>query len=59
MKKLITLSLVILLVLSLTACGSKNILHCDGCGKEVSADAKMNEDWIVYCSDCEPEFDWE
>ena len=32
-------------------------LHCDRCGKavEVNADSVMEEDWILYCSDCEKE----
>ena len=51
MKKIVTL-----LAVSLPACG-KVTLHCDGCGKEVRADSKMDESWIVFCSDCEPELD--
>ena len=43
-----------MLVLGLTACGKKT-LHCDLCGKEVSADSNMDEDWIIYCEECEPE----
>ena len=59
MKKLIALSLTALLVLSLAACGNKVTLHCDGCGKEISADSKMNEDWIIFCKDCEPDIDFD
>ena len=51
MKKIVTL-----LAVSLPACG-KVTLHCDGCGKEVRADSNMDESWIVFCSDCEPELD--
>lgn len=57
MKKLIVLLLTVVLVLVLCACG-KVTLHCDGCDKEVRADAKMDESWIIYCSDCEPEIDF-
>ena len=39
----------------LAGCGEKKIVHCDGCGKEckIAADSPMEEDWIIYCSDCE------
>ena len=58
MKKLIALSLAAMLILGLTACG-KVTLHCDGCGKEISAVSKMDESWIVFCADCEPDIDLE
>ena len=58
MKKLILLLLAFVLAVSLLACG-KVTLHCDGCGKEVRGDAKMNEDWIVFCKDCEPEIEFD
>ena len=54
MKKLIVLYLTVVLALALTACG-KVTLHCDGCGREVRADAKMDESWTIYCNDCAPE----
>ena len=57
MKRMIALLLASVLALALMACGNKVTLHCDGCGKEVSADSKMDESWIVYCADCEPELD--
>ena len=57
MKKLIALCLAALMVLSLVGCKKTVTLHCDGCGKEVQADAKMDESWIVYCKDCEPQID--
>jgi len=58
MKKLIVLSLVAMLMLGFTGC-KKKTFHCDGCGKEVYSSADMDESWIIYCEDCEPEFDWE
>lgn len=56
MKKLFALALVAALCLSLTACGSKT-LHCDGCGAEVQVaqNSNMEEDWIIFCHDCEEE----
>lgn len=58
MKKIIVLLLAAALSLALLACG-KVTLHCDGCGKEVRADAKMDEEWIIFCEDCEPELDFD
>ncbi len=36
-------------------CGATKTLHCDRCGREVrvSASSNMEEDWILYCRDCE------
>ena len=58
MKKLILVLVAAVLALSLAACG-KVTLHCDGCGKEVRADAKMTEEWIIFCRDCEPEIEFD
>lgn len=58
MKKIIALLLVLVMALGLMGCNKKT-LHCDGCGKEVKCDSKMDEEWIVFCSDCEPEIDWD
>ena len=58
MKKMIAFLLAAVLTILLMACG-KVTLHCDGCGKEVRADAKMDESWIVFCSDCEPDIDFD
>ena len=58
MKRILCLLLVVLTLAALLAgCGEKKTLHCDRCGKEVkvSMDSKMEEDWIIYCSDCEKE----
>ena len=57
MKKIIVLLLAALLALGLMGCKKTVVLHCDGCGKEVNADPKMDESWIVFCKDCEPELD--
>lgn len=53
--------LLLVLILSLSmfilgSCGAKT-LHCDGCGKElkVANSSNMEEDWIVFCKDCEEE----
>ena len=58
MKKTIALLLAGVLAVALMACG-KVTVHCDGCGKELRGDSKMDEEWIVFCSDCEPEFDFD
>lgn len=60
MKKIIALLFALLLaLLSMCGCGKKEVktLHCDHCGKavEVDADSQMEEDWILYCSECEKE----
>ena len=54
MKKLICLVLAMLTALSLAGC-AKKILHCDGCGKELKCDDNMEEEWIIYCVDCQKE----
>ena len=56
MKKILILLLVTLMALTLLAC-NKVELHCDGCGKAVYGDAKMDESWIIFCEDCEPDID--
>ncbi len=55
MKKLLGLTLMIALLALLSSCGEKKILHCDGCGREVevAASSGMEEEWIVFCEDCE------
>ncbi len=45
----------VLLLLALAGCGKPGkLLHCDGCGREVTvaADSNMDEDWIILCEDC-------
>ena len=53
MKKVILL-LVVLCLLSCVSCAEKKVLHCDGCGIEikVKSSSNMDEDWIIYCNDC-------
>lgn len=58
MKKLLTLLLVVLaLAAVLVGCGEKKTVTCDGCGTtiELEAGSKIEEDWIVFCKDCEPD----
>ncbi len=58
MKKLSIILLVSFILLSLSACGKTKILHCDGCNREVKVkqDSNMEEDWIIYCEECNEEF---
>ena len=53
MKKITAFILTGLLLLSLTSCATK-VLHCDHCGTEVKVkeSSNMEEDWIIYCADC-------
>ena len=59
MKKICLWCLVVVFMLSLTACGNDTVtLHCDGenCSNtvevEVTKDETPNEDWVVFCRDC-------
>lgn len=56
-KKAVLLILTVIISVSLTACGEKKILHCDGCDTEikVNASSEMTEEWIIYCAKCEKE----
>lgn len=58
MKKIIILMLVACALVSFAGCGEKKALHCDGCNTEVQVDVKSNmeEDWIIYCEECNEEF---
>lgn len=58
MKKISIILLVSFMLLSLAACGKTKILHCDGCNREVKVkqDSNMEEDWIIYCEECNEEF---
>ena len=55
-KLLCVLMAVCLLSLLLLAggCAEPKVLHCDNCNKEVEVDAgsNMEEDWTVYCAEC-------
>ena len=52
--KRLLLIFALILLLALTACGAKKIVHCDSCGREIEidADSDMTEDWIILCSEC-------
>lgn len=56
MKRMFIILLTVLLAISMYACG-KVTLHCDVCGKEIRANSNMDESWIVFCTDCEPELE--
>ena len=60
MKKVLCVILVAILALAMAGCGKTKTLHCDGCDKEITVkeDSNMNEDWIVYCEECEPEIEF-
>ena len=55
-KKVLAILLIALMVFTFCACG-KVTLHCDGCGKEVKCDSKIDEDWIIFSAECEKELD--
>ena len=58
MTRKISLILALLFVLlSLTACGKTKALHCDHCGTEITVaeSNQMEEDWIIYCAECNEE----
>lgn len=52
-KKAIVFLSLFALIFALAACATK-ILHCDSCGKEVQVkeSSNMEEDWIIYCAEC-------
>ena len=55
--KLLSVLLAVFMLLTLCSCGKKKILHCDNCGKavEVKESSNMEEDWTIYCKECEKE----
>ena len=57
MKKIFFILLAILFILVLAGCGETKTVHCDNCKKEVAVDAgsNMEEDWIVFCEECNKE----
>ena len=55
MKKILALALVVLLALPLLACEKQRTGHCDACGVGLQVDSKIDESWIVFCKDCEPD----
>lgn len=54
-KRFLALMLAMAMLTLLGGCGETKTVHCDGCGKEVSVEAgsNMDEDWIIFCEDCE------
>lgn len=56
MKKVILTILILLMILSMASCKTKT-LHCDHCGAEVTVkeSSNMEEDWIIYCAECNEE----
>ena len=59
MKKINLLFLIVVLLLSMTACKKETvILQCDGenCSNTVEVEVKKDEipdeDWVVFCQDC-------
>ena len=57
MKKLLCLLPALVMLLTLIACGDAKTVSCDRCGAEiiVEKDSNINDDWIVFCKDCEEE----
>lgn len=56
MMRIFAMALALLAILfCLGGCGRTRIVHCDRCGSEItlSADDKIQEDWIVFCKTCE------
>ena len=58
LKKVLIILSVLALLLSLAACGAAKILTCDGCGAEVKVkeSSNMEEDWIIFCDNCNSGF---
>lgn len=59
MKKRWIIAAILGALLLLSSCGATKTLHCDGCGKDVtvSESSNMEEDWLVYCEDCNEEIE--
>ena len=57
MKKLLCLLICVTVLFVMSACGKTKTLHCDYCNKEVvvSEDSNMEEDWVLYCAECNEE----
>lgn len=58
MKKIIAFMMILTALLALAGCGENKTLRCDHCGTDVqvAADSEMNDDWIIYCDDCNVKF---
>lgn len=57
MKKIFCFVLVISVLFVFSGCGKTKVLHCDYCNREITVleSNEMNEDWIIYCEDCNEE----
>ena len=55
MKKILCLLMIASMLLAMTGCGKTKTLHCDDCNKEITVkeNSDMNEDWNIFCEDCE------
>lgn len=58
MKNIRLLALILALLVLLCGCKEDKIVHCDGCGCEITVehDSNMDDSWIIYCHDCEIKF---
>lgn len=56
-KRILSLLILAAMVLALAACGEPKTVHCDRCGAEIvlEADSNIDEEWILFCGDCEEE----
>ena len=56
-RKIVFVLALVFVLLSFTACGKTKVLHCDHCGTEISVGEKdkTEEDWIIYCEECNEE----
>ena len=57
-RRILALVFALLMLCSLLCgCGEKKELTCDNCSKKVyvDADSNMEEDWAIYCEECNEE----
>lgn len=58
MKKIILIISALLLILSFAGCSAATkTVACDNCGKEIeiAEDSSVNEEWGIFCEECEEE----
>ena len=58
MKKILLIISALLLILSFAGCtAATKTINCDNCGKEIeiAADSNVNDDWSIFCEECEEE----
>lgn len=57
MKKIICLILLLCIIFAFSGCIRTKLLHCDSCGREITVNegSDMNDDWIIYCNECNEE----